>query len=388
MFDEFVAWVEVDLDAIAHNAATLKQHVGNNVILMAVVKANGYGHGMAAVARTALSNGASWLGLNHVSPAVAMRQVGITAPILLLGYIPESSAHAVVEYDLRPAVTSMRLGEVLSAAAVAAGKVVPFHVKVDTGMGRFGLARGDVVDFVLMATRLPGLRLEGVYTHFACADWADRTWVDRQLETYHEVLAELETSGIRVPVRHVANSAATLAHPDTHLDAVRVGIALYGLRPSTQVTPSITLRPALTLKSRVAQVRDMPPGSGISYSRTHVTQHAARMALVPCGYGDGFERLTSNRGAVLIRGRRAPIRGRVCMDTMVVEVTDIGGVEAGDEVVLIGRQGDDAISAEEVASWAETINYEVVTHLLPRLPRVYLRDGRTVSIIENSYPDF
>jgi alanine racemase len=388
MLDEFVSWVEVDLDAIAHNAALIKTHVGSDVIVMAVVKANGYGHGTEAVARTALENGASWLALNHVRPSVALRKAGITAPIILLGYIPESSARAVVEYDLRPAVASMQLGEALSAAAVAAGKVLPFHVKVDTGMGRFGVMPTDLVAFVRSVTRLPGLKLEGVFTHFACADWADRCWVDHQLKVYRDVLAELETDGFHVPMRHVANSAATLAHPDTHLDAVRVGIALYGLRPSTQVAPALPLRPALTLKSRVGQVRSMPPESGISYSRTYVTKDMARLALVPCGYGDGFVRLTSNRGAVLIRGRRAPIRGRVCMDTMVVEVTDIEGVEAGDEVVLIGRQGGDAIPVEEVASWAETINYEIVSHLLPRLPRVYRRDGRVVAVTENLYPDF
>jgi alanine racemase len=389
MRDEFVSWAEVDLDALAHNVTAIRRHIGDHVTLMAVVKANGYGHGAEVVARTVLAAapGATWLALNHVQPAVALRKAGIAAPIMLLGYIPESSARTVVEYDLRVAVTSMRLGQALSAAAAAAGKVAPFHVKVDTGMGRFGVAPDDAVDFIGAVQRLPGLRLEGVFTHFSCADWLDRCWVDRQLQVYRDVLTELQSAGIHVPMKHVANSAATLAHPDTHLDAVRVGIALYGLRPSTQVAPSVALRPALTLRSRVAQVRTMPPGTGISYSRTHVTDETACMALVPCGYGDGFLRLTSNRGAVLIRGQRAPIRGRVCMDTMVVDVTHIEGAAAGDEVVLIGQQGADAITAEEVAGWAETINYEVVTHLLPRLPRVYLRDGQCVAIIENSHPD-
>jgi alanine racemase len=382
MLDEFVAWAEVDLDAIAHNVRAIRQHVGPNVVVMAVVKANGYGHGTEEVARTALENGAAWLALNHIGPSVGLRKAGIRAPILLLGYIPAACARTLVEYDLRPAVTSMPLAEALSAAALAAGKVVPFHVKVDTGMGRFGLAPAEAVDFIRQVARLPGLALEGVFTHFACADWADRQWIDRQLHIYYDMLAELEADGIGVPMRHVANSAATLAHRDTHLDAVRVGIAMYGLRPSTQVEPSIPLRPALTLRSRVAQVRTMPPGSGISYSRTYVTTDTARMALIPCGYGDGFVRLTSNRGAVLIRGQRAPIRGRVCMDTLVVEVTDIAGVEPGDEVVLIGQQGGEVVSAEEVASWAETINYEVVANLLPRLPRVYLRGGQVESIVQ------
>jgi alanine racemase len=388
MLEEYVAWVEVDLDALAHNVAAIKRHVGERVTVVAVVKANGYGHGAEMAARTALANGASWLGLNHIQPSVRLRKAGITAPILLLGYVPEACAPTVVEHDLRVAVTSIRLGQALSAAAVAAGRVVPYHVKVDTGMGRFGLAPGEVVDFVRAVHGLPGLRLEGLFTHFACADWADRRWVDHQLKVFGEVLSALEAAGIAVPMRHVANSAATLAHPDTHFDAVRVGLALYGLRPSARVEPAVPLRPVLTLKSRVAQVRKMPPGSGISYSRTYVTGGIARMALVPCGYGDGFMRLTSNRGAVLIRGRRAPIRGRVCMDTMVVDVTHIEDAAPGDEVVLIGHQGDDVISADEVATWAETINYEIVTHLLPRLPRVYRRNGQIVAVAEQLFPDF
>jgi alanine racemase len=387
MRDDFVAWAEVDLDAIAHNVAAIKRHVGDRVTVIAVVKANGYGHGMEAAARTALQNGASWLALNHVSPAIALRRRGIQAPILLLGYLPPAVAPSVVEHDLRPALTTWELAQALSAAAQAAGKEVPYHVKVDTGMGRFGLMPAEVVEFVRALSRLPGLRLEGVFTHFACADWADGCWVDRQLALYHDVLQELQSAGITVPMRHVANSAATLARPDTHLDAVRVGIALYGLHPSLQVAPCIPLRPALTLKSRVAQVRTLPPGSGISYGRTYVTPNTARMALVPCGYGDGLMRIISNRGAVLIRGQRAPIRGRVTMDTMVAEVTHIPDVCVGDEVVIIGRQGDDVISAEEVAAWAETINYEVVTHLLPRLPRVYRRDGRVVAVSEELFAE-
>ncbi len=386
MRDDFVAWAEVDLDAIAHNVAAIKRHVGDKVTVIAVVKANGYGHGMEAVARTALKNGASWLALNHVHPAIALRHKGIQVPILLLGYLPPAVASSVVEYDLRPALTTWELAQALSAAAQAAGREVPYHVKVDTGMGRFGLMPGEVVDFVRALSNLPGLRLEGVFTHFACADWADGCWVDRQLALYLDVLQELQSAGITVPMRHVANSAAALARPDTHLDAVRVGIAIYGLRPSTQVPPCISLRPALTLKSRVAQVRTLPPGSGISYGRSYVTTETTRVALVPCGYGDGLMRLISNRGAVLIRGRRAPIRGRVTMDTLVAEVTHIPEACAGDEVVIIGRQGDETISAEEVASWAETINYEVVTHLLPRLPRVYWQDGRMTAISEELYP--
>jgi alanine racemase len=232
------------------------------------------------------------------------------------------------------------------------------------------------VGFIRALHRWPGLMLEGAYTHFAVADLRDKSYTHRQFAVYREVLAALEMEDIRVPVQHVANSAATLDLPEMHLDAVRPGIAIYGLRPSNEVEPVIPLRPALTLKSRVGQVRTLPAGSSISYGRTFVTERPTPVALIPCGYGDGYLRLNSNRGAALIHGQRAPIRGRVCMDQFVVEISGIEGVSLNDEVVLIGRQGDETLPAEEVARWAETINYEVVTQLLPRVPRLYLRGGQ------------
>jgi len=382
MFDEFSAWAEIDLDAIAHNVAALKRHVGDRVAVMAVVKANAYGHGAGPAARAALESGAAWLAVNRIGEGIALRRAGIRAPILVMGYSPVAGVAAAVGNDLTLTVTSLALAEALSAAAGSAS--VPVHVKVDTGMGRFGLAPEQVVDFVRALGRLPGLTLQGLYTHFAVADQADKSYTRRQFAVYGQVLAALESAGILVPVRHAANSAATLDLPEMHLDAVRVGIALYGLRPSNEVEPAIPLRPALALKSRVSQVRRLPAGSSISYGRTFVTERPSTLALIPCGYGDGYARLNSNRGAVLVRGRRAPIRGRVCMDQFVVEVSDIAGVRQDDEVVLVGRQGDEALPAEEVAGWAETINYEVVTGLLPRVPRVYLRGGEVVPVVQDA----
>ncbi len=376
MLDEFPVWAEIDLDAIAHNVAAIKRHVGERVAVMAVVKANAYGHGAAPVARVALESGASWLAVNRVGEGVALRQAGIHAPILVMGYSPVAGAPTAVAHDLTLTVTSMALARSLSAAASGAGKTVPVHVKIDTGMGRFGLLPHEAVDFIRALTRLPGLTLEGVYTHFAVADSLNKDYTHRQFAIYREILTALAVADIQVPVRHVANSAATLDLPEMHLDAVRPGIAIYGLRPSDEVPPAIPLRPALTLKSRVGRVRTLPAGSSISYGRTFITERPTPVALIPCGYGDGYIRLNSNRGAVLIHGQRAPIRGRVCMDQFVVEISGIENVRLNDEVVLIGRQGGDEVSAEEVARWAETINYEVVTQLLPRVPRVYLRGGQ------------
>jgi len=377
--NEFPVWAEIDLDAIAHNVAAIKRHVGEQVAVMAVVKANAYGHGAVPVARTVLESGASRLAVNRLDEGVSLRQAGIRAPILVMGYTPTAGAPKAVTHDLTLTVTSMELAQALSAAANRAGKRIPVHVKIDTGMGRFGLLPDEAVDFIRALRRLPGLMLEGVYTHFAVADLADKSYTHQQFATYRQILAALERENIQVPLRHVANSAATLDLPETHLDAVRPGIAIYGLHPSSEVEPAIPLQPALTLKSRVGRVRTLPAGSSISYGRTFITQRPTPVALVPCGYGDGYMRLNSNRGAVLIHGRRAPIRGRVCMDQFVVEITGIEQVRLNDEVVLIGRQGDEMLSAEELARWGETINYEVVTQLMPRVPRVYLRGGQMVA---------
>jgi len=382
MLDEFLLWAEVDLDAIAHNVAAIKQFVGEKVEVLAVVKANAYGHGLRQVSQVALDNGASRLVLNHIQAAVTLRHAGITAPVLVMGYIPMAGARRAVEHDLILTVTSKELAEAVSGAAVGLGKTVLVHVKLDTGMGRFGLSPEEAVPFIRWLTTLPGIELEGVYTHLATADAHDRSYAYEQLAVYQDILGELSAVGIRVPVRHVANSAATLAMPEAHMDAVRPGVAIYGLYPSDEVDHTVPLRPALSLRSRVGRIRCLPAGHSVSYRRTFIAQKPTTVALVPCGYGDGYMRLTSNRGAVLIHGQRAPIRGLVCMDQLVVDISGISDVRLDDEVVLIGSQGNDTILADEVARWAETINYEVVTHLLPRVPRVYRQNGEIVSVME------
>jgi len=383
---ENLTWAEVDLDAIAHNARELKRLIGEKTELMAVVKANGYGHGAVQVAETALDNGASRLAVNRALGGVQLRQAGITAPVLILGYTLPAQAETIVRWNLTPTVNDPEQAQALSVAASRPpfvppnpggerGAGLPIHVKIDTGMGRFGLLPDEVVDFVRAISELPGLSLEGVYTHFALADAADKSYTLQQFEIFLEVVKRLERAGFTIPIQHAANSAATLDLPETHLDMVRCGIVLYGLRPSNEVEPTIPLRPAMTLKSRVARVRTLPTGSSISYGCTYTTSEPTLVALVPVGYGDGYHRLISNRGQVLIRGQRAPIVGRVCMDQFVVKISHIPNVQQHDEVVLLGRQGDAEISAEEVAAWAETINYEVTTSILPRVTRVYRKSS-------------
>jgi alanine racemase len=379
--DDVLTWAEIDLDAIAHNAAVLKAHAGAQTEVMAVVKANAYGHGAVPVSRAALEGGATRLAVHRSLEGIQLRQAGIAAPILIMGYTLPAQSEQVVRWDLTPTVNSKPQAEALAAAAAGEGKVLPIHVKVDTGMSRYGLLPDEVLDFVRFLSGLPGLLLEGLYTHHSVADLADKTFTRHQFSIYMDVVKRLEEAGFTFPLKHVANSATALDLPEMALDMVRCGIVLYGLRPSEEVEPAIPLGPALTLKSRVARVRTLPPGASISYGRTYITEKPTRVALVPVGYGDGYHRILSNRGAVLIRGQRAPIVGRVCMDQFVVNVDHIPAVRLHDEVVLIGRQGEGYIPAEEVARWAETIVYDVITSLLPRVVRIYLRGGKEIERI-------
>jgi len=386
--DDVLTWAEIDLDAITFNAAGLKARAGGQAELMVAVKANGYGHGAVQVARAAMAGGATRLAVHRTLEGVQLRQAGITATILIMGYTLPAESEQIVRWNLTPTVNSKPQAEALAAAAVAQGKTLPVHVKVDTGMGRYGLLPEEVLDFVRFLAGLAwvsgdpqpgkGLMLEGLYTHHAVADLADKSFTHHQFNIYTDVVKQLEGAGFTFPLKHVCNSATTLDLPEMAWNMVRCGIALYGLRPSDEVAPAIPLRPALTLKSRVARVRTLPAGASISYGRTYITDRATRVALVPVGYGDGYHRLLSNRAAVLIHGQRARIVGRVCMDQFVVDVDRIPGVQLHDEVVLVGRQGEGHIPAEEVARWAETINYEVTTSLLPRVVRIYLRGGKEV----------
>jgi alanine racemase len=371
--NDAITWAEVDLDAIAHNARQLKQHIGHGTALMAVVKANAYGHGAVPVARAALRCGATHLAVSRVEEGVQLRAGGITAPILVLGYAVPAQAADIVRHHLTPTVNAVELAQALSAAVAKQGaRPLAVHLKVDTGLGRFGVLPEEMLHFARAVVDLPGILLEGFYTHFCSADEADPSHTYSQFELYQRLAEQLEEAGIAIDVHHVANSAATLRFPQMHLDLVRCGIALYGLRPSPDVKMVIPLRRAMTLKSRVARVRTLPAGSGISYGRTYVTPTAMPVALVPVGYGDGYHRVLSNKGAVLIRGKRAPILGRVCMDQFVVDVSGIPDVQHDDEVVILGRQGEEEISADEIATWAGTINYEVVTSILSRVSRLYL----------------
>lgn len=382
-----ITWAEVNLDAIACNVRAIKNFVGQKVEVIAVVKANAYGHGAVPVARAALESGATRLAVHRLVEGVELRQAGLTAPVLILGYTLPAEAETVARWNLTPTVNELVQAESLAAVSHR-GKRLPVHVKVDTGLGRFGLLPEKVVPFCRALLALPGLELEGCYTHFAVADETSSessgAYTRCQLDIYLAALEALAAHGIAVPLRHAANSAALLAFPDSHLDAVRPGIVLYGLSPFSNGLLPIPLQPALTLKSRVVRLRMLPAGVGIGYGRTFITQHPTRVALVPVGYGDGYHRFLSSRGQVLVHGQRTPILGRVSMDQVVVDVSAIPGVKQHDEVVFFGCQtgdwGQATLPAKEVAAWAETINYEMTTALLPRVTRVYWRRGGVAAV--------
>ncbi len=369
-------WAEVDLDAIATNTRAIRRWVGERVQIIAVVKADAYGHGAIPVARTVLTAGADRLAVHRLGEGIALRQVGIEAPILVMAPLMPEEAPEVVRWRLTPTLSIIEAAQALDAAARGAGRVIPVHVEVDTGMGRAGISPEDTVDFLRALWTMDGLQVEGLYTHFATADESDPSFTMRQLRRFEEVITVLESIGIRVPLRHAANSAATMRFRSAHFEAVRPGLALYGMRPSMEWEPPFPLHPAMTLKSRVIRVWTLAPGESVGYGRTFIAERESRMALVPIGYGDGYPRALSNRGYVLIRGQRAPVRGRVSMDQIVVDVTEIPDVKVGDEVVILGRQGEAEICAEELATWAHTINYEITTRISPRVPRIY-RGGST-----------
>lgn len=373
-------WAEVDLDALAWNTRQIKDWIGEDTELMAVVKGDGYGHGGVMVARIALQNGATRLATARVDEGVELRKAGIAAPIFVLGYVPEDEIDTVVHWGIDMPLMHWDVACALSDWSVKKGVTTRVHVKVETGMGRFGLFPDEVVDFVEKVLTLPGLRLEGLYTQFATADETDKSYAYEQFARYKSVLQALAEKGISVPTRHVANSPTTLDLPEAHLDMVRCGTVIYGLYPSREVDHSIPLRPALTLKSRVARLRTLPPGWGISYGRKFIPDKPTRVALVPIGFGDGLRRALSNVGHVLIRGKPAPILGRICMDQCIVDVGQLPDVQRDDEVVIIGRQGEEEISADDMAEALSSIHYEVLTAITNRVPRVYVRGGKVVAM--------
>jgi len=378
--DKLLTWAEVDLDALASNLKALKAHITPGTEIMAVVKSNGYGHGAVMSGKTALDAGAERLAVHRVEEGIELREAGIEAPILLMGYAPVAAVPLTVDYRLIPTVTTLEFAKRLNGyAAERDGGPVPVHIKVDTGMSRHGLFPEEIPDFIRNLQKLSAITVEGLFSHFATADEADESFAREQLSRFQALIDKLTAKGICPPLTHMCNSAAALRFPDAHFNAVRPGVALYGMAPSGEFTLPFPLQPVLSLKSRIVRLKTLAPGSCIGYGCTHITKEERTAALVPVGYGDGYHRIISNRGAVIVGGRRAAVLGRVSMDQITVDVTGIPGIALEEEVVLFGGN-EAAITTEEVASWSETINYEITTSLSPRVARVYKRDGEIISV--------
>ncbi len=360
----------VDLDAIQHNLSRMQEISGTPV--MAVVKANAYGHGAPEVARAAAEVGVDWFGVAFAAEGVALRQAGLRGRILVMGYTPGDLATEAIEHDLALAVYDLDLGREYASAAQALGKRARLHVKVDTGMGRLGLFPDQSARLVRDLHQFPGLQVEGLFTHFATADSADPGYARQQLTRFQALVAELDAEHLRPPLVHASNSAAGLYLEGAQFDLLRIGISMYGLHPSGEVQNPPDFRPALAWKTCISQLKTLPPGHSVSYGRAYFTQGEEQIAVLPVGYADGFRRNPPNPTWVLAGGQRVPVVGRVCMDQIMVNVTGIDGLRRDDEVVLIGKQGDDEISAEEVAGWWDTINYEVTSGIMARVPWVTL----------------
>jgi len=360
----------VDLSAISHNIAEVRKKIGAKRNLMAIVKADGYGHGAVQVSRVALRSGADCLGVAIPEEGQQLREAGIDAPILVVGLIQPEEAYKVVRYDLAQAVDSVALLKALDYEANRASTQINVHVKVDTGMGRIGVRPDEVVSFIHTAKKFKNLKLEGLFSHFSSADEKDKTFSHHQLQLFEQVISDLESAGIEIPKKHIANSAAVLDLPQSYYDMVRPGIMIYGLYPSKEVSHSIELKSAMAFKTKVSAIKIVPPGTPISYGRTFVTDKKTIVATLPVGYADGYSRLLSNRGEVLLKGHRIPIIGTVCMDMCMVDASGVENVQPGDEVILFGE----GLHVDEIAAKTGTINYEVVCDVNKRVPRIYIND--------------
>lgn len=373
------AWADIDLGAIGHNVRALKDITKNNAAFMAVVKADAYGHGSVEVAKTALANGADCLGVARIAEGARLRQAGLEAPILIFGYTPPELTPELIRWELTQTVYRADTAALLSERAASFGKTLPVHLKIDTGMGRLGMLSfspdGDadhVIEEIETIRRLKGLAVEGVFTHFANADAADPTYSRLQFERFMNLLERLRRKGIEFQTRHSANSAGIIQLPDTHLDMVRGGIAMYGLYPSDEIDRRrISLRPAMSLKARIIHLKEVPAGFKVSYGMTYATPEPTAIATVSIGYADGLSRLLSSNGSMLVRGERAPIIGRVCMDLTMLDVGRIPNARLGDEATVFGGGGDEMIHVDEIASLMNTIHYEVVAAITNRVPRMY-----------------
>jgi len=361
----------IDHEALRWNARQIRARVGAKVKILCMVKANGYGHGAAAIARTLAAAEADAFGVATLEEALELRRSDIRKPILVLaGAFPEQ-LDEFIDHDLIPVAHDLASLKILDAEAQRRQAPLKFHLKIDTGMGRLGVPATEADKWIPELKNLKALALDGVFSHFSTAESVEGDYTRRQLKIFNGVIAQLRAQDLTPPLIHLANSAATITRPAAYFDMVRPGIMLYGVYPSPAMAQQIVLKPVLSWQTTILQLKKVPAGTSISYGQTFVTQRESLIATLPIGYADGYSRLLSNRGEVLVGASRAPVVGRVCMDLTMIDVTDIRNVQPGAEVVLLGRQGAAEISADEMAAWTNTISYEILTSIGARVPRIH-----------------
>ena len=369
----------VSLDAIAHNFEEMKKNIADGTKIVAVIKADGYGHGAEAIARLVGGYDYIWgFATATAEEAIQLKDAGIEKPVLILGLVFEEYFQELIKKEVRMTVCTYDMAKALSDEALRQGRQVHIHIGLDTGMSRIGFAdKPESVDVIKKIAALPNVKIEGLFTHFARADETDKAPAVEQLERYLTFVELLEKAGVQIPLKHCSNSAGIIRMPEANMNMVRAGITIYGIYPSNEVERDIVkLIPAMELKSHVSYVKNLPAGTAISYGGTFASEKDLRIATIPVGYADGYPRTLSNKGWVLIHGQKAPILGRVCMDQFMVDVTDIPDVKHGDEVTLIGKDGDEFISIETLGDMSGRFSYEFACNISKRVPRVYIKDGR------------
>jgi len=376
---KYRSWVEVDLDNYISNLKEIKRLIGPKVDFMPAVKADAYGHGAIEISHAALKNGARMLGVANADEGVQLRISGIEAPIVILGPSTDAEIEQIIKYNLTPSVSDAAFAKRLNNALSKSGRKLPVHVEVDTGMGRGGTMHSEAMKLILELSKLSNIKLEGIFSHLASSEIMI-PYNDQQWQLFFNLLADIKRSGIDIPIQHMENSGAILNYPEFQLNMARPGIMTYGIYPSPENESKAKLAPVMSFKTSIVLLKDFPEGYGIGYGSTYITRKLTRIATIPVGYGDGYGFILSNQGEALIRGKRAPIVGRVSMDLCTIDVTHIPDCKVGDEVVLLGRQGKEYISANEIATRAQTISYEVLCALGKRAPRVFLQKGKKEAV--------
>ncbi len=378
-------WAEIDLDALAHNMREIRKITNPDAQIMAVVKADAYGHGVKECAKTLLENGADRFAVATLDEAKELRNIFSDVPILILGSSMEEEAREIIKNEIMPNVYTYEFAKALSDTALELGKKVKVHVKLDTGMSRIGFVvrdvdNDDLIDEIVKISELPMLEIEGIFSHFAVSDEDRDDYTRLQFNRFMGVCNALEKRGVKIPIKHICNSAGIMMYPEYHLDMVRPGVIMYGMYPSNFVDKTrLDLKYVMSLKSVITYVKDIEPGRGVSYGVEYIADGVARIATVPVGYADGYLRMLAGKAKIAVNGKLFPIAGRICMDQCMIDVTSVNNIKRGDEALIFG---DGAVTVDDVAGWIGTINYEVTCMISRRIPRVYLKDGKVLKVIE------